>query len=129
MAITLSRPSGRRSDDVRALKLRYRLITFTGNYATGGELIDVRAGSATKTPNLGLARILAIVPLDTLIRDPAGVTGVQPIITIASDGKTATIKSLEDAAGAAGATLGQEKNNAEAYIANSALPVLIIGEG
>lgn len=129
MAITLTRPSGRRTDDVRALKMRYRLISFTGNYVTGGELIDVRAGSATKTANLGLSRILAIVPLDTLIRAANGVTGVVPVIDIASDGKTATIRALEDAGGAANAPVGVEKNNTEPYIASSQLPVLIIGEG
>lgn len=128
MAITLSRPSGRRSDDVRSLRFRHRTITFSGNYAQGGELLDVRAGSATKTPNLGMSRILAIVPLDGLIRAPAGVTGLIPVIDVASDGKTATIRALEDAAGAAGATVGVEKNNAEAYVASSKLDVLIIGE-
>jgi hypothetical protein len=35
---------------------------------------------------------------------------------------------LEDAAGAAGTPFGQEKTNAEAYIANSKLDVLFIGE-
>lgn len=128
MPITLTRPSGRRSDDIRALKIRHRLITFTGNYPGGGELIDVRAGSATKTPNLGMNRILAIVPLDSLIAAPNGITGVVPKIDVAADGKTATIRALEDAAGAAGTPVGVEKNAAEAYIASSQLNVLIIGE-
>lgn len=123
MAVTITRPLGRRADDVRALRFRFRTLTFTGNYATGGESIIVGT-----TQNLGLRRILGVIPLDSLIRDPAGNTGVVPVFTVAADGKSVTVRSLEDAAGAAGATIGQEKTNAEAYVANSKLDVIFVGE-
>ena len=121
MAVSVSRPSGRRADDVRALKFRFRTLTFSGNYATGGEVLTSRS--------LGFYRILGIIPLDSVIGDPAGVAGVLPKIIVSADGRTVTIKSLEDAAGAAGTVIGQEKTNAEAYVANSKLDVLIVGEG
>ena len=126
MAVTLSRPSGRRSDDLRSLRFRYRLLSFSGNYATGGETIALNG--ANKTQNLGLTRILGVIPLDTLIRAANGVTGVQPVFDVAADGKSVVIRALEDAAGVAGAPVGQEKTNAEAYIASSQLPVIFVGE-
>ena len=122
MAVALSRTSGRRADDVRALRFRFRTLTFSGNYATGGEVITGRGAGGP-----GLNRILAVIPLDSLIRAPSGVTGVVPVIDVSSDGATVTIRALEDAAGAAGTPVGQEKTNAEAYIANSKLDVLFIG--
>lgn len=120
MAVSVTRVSGRRADDVRALQMLVRTLSFTGNYATGGETITAKS--------LGLFRILGVVPLDSLIAAPNGVTGVQPKIDVAADGKTVVIRALEDAAGAAGATIGVEKNNAEAYVASSKLDVLVIGE-
>lgn len=120
MAVTVSRPSGIRADDVRALRFRFRTLTFSGNYATGGEAITARS--------LGLFRVLAVIPADMLLRAPAGVTGVLPVFDISSDRKTVTIRALEDAAGAAGTALGQEKTNAEAYIASSKIDVLFVGE-
>ena len=126
MAVTLSRPSGRRTDDLRSLRFRYRLLSFSGNYATGGETISL--SGPNKTQNLGLTRIIGVIPLDTLIRAANGVTGVQPVFDVAADGKSVVIRALEDAAGAAGAPIGVEKNNAEAYIASSQLPVIFVGE-
>lgn len=126
MAVAISRPSGRRSDDVRALRFRFRTLTFSGNYATGGEVINISTKSQTN--NLGLTRVLAVIPLDSLIAAPAAITGVVPKIDVSADGKTITIRSLEDAAGAAGSPVGVEKNNAEAYLANSKLDVLFVGE-
>lgn len=121
MAVTATKPSGRRADGVGALKMRFRTLTFTGNYATGGEVLTSRS--------LGFYRILGIIMLDSVIGDPATLTGVVPKIIVSSDGRTVTIKSLEDAAGASGTPLYQEKTNAEAYLANSKLDVLIVGEG
>lgn len=120
MAVAVTRPSGRRADDVRALRFRFRTFTFSGNYATGGETITAR--------QLSLVRILGVVPLDTLIRAPAGITGVMPVFDVAADGRSMVIRSLEDAAGVAGVPIGQEKTNAEAYLASSKLDVLIVGE-
>jgi len=120
VAVTVTRPSGRRADDVRALRWRFRSIAFSGNYVTGGEAITAQS--------LSLKRILGVVMLDSIIGDPATVTGVAPKLIISADGRTLTIKSMEDAAGAAGVPVYQEKTNAEAYLANSKLDVLIIGE-
>lgn len=119
MAVTVTRPLVR-SDDVRALRFRHRRLSFSGNYATGGETITAN--------QLGLNRIYGILMLDSLIRAAAGVTGVEPVIDIAADRKSVVIRALEDAAGAAGTPLGQEKTNAEAYIASSILDIIAIGE-
>lgn len=121
MAVTATRVSGRRADDTRALRRRFRTLTFSGNYATGGEVVTARS--------LGFYRILGINPLDHIARAPNGVTGNPVAIDVSSDGRTVTFRFLEDAAGAAGAAIGQEKTNAEAYIANQRLDVEIIGEG
>ena len=120
MAVARSRPSGRRAEDVRSLRIRFRTLTFSGNYATGGETITAR--------DLGLVRILGVIPLDTLVRAPNGVTGVQPVFDVAADGRQVVIRMLEDAAGVAGTPVGQEKTNAEAYIASSKLDILVVGE-
>lgn len=121
MPVTITRPSGRRADGVSALRWRFRTLTFTGNYPGSGEVLTSRS--------LGFYRILGIVMLDSVIGDPATVTGVVPKLIVSSDGRTVTIKTMEDAAGAAGAPVFQEKNAAEAYLANSKLDVLIVGEG
>lgn len=121
MAVAVTKPTeaGGRADDIRALKFRHRKLSFSGNYATGGETVTART--------LGLKRIAGVIPLDTLIRAANGVTGVVPVFDIAANGESVVVRSLEDAAGAAGAPVGQEKTNAEAYIANSELDVIVVG--
>lgn len=119
MAVTVSRPSGKRLDDVRSLRFRFRTLAFSGNYATGGESITAQA--------VGMKQVYAVIPLDTMVRAAAGTTGVQPVFDIASDFRSFTVRMLEDAAGVAGATIGVEKNNAEAYIAGSQINVLVLG--
>lgn len=121
MAVAVSNPTNDdgRLSDVRSLVFRIRLLSFSGNYATGGETITAES--------FGFNRVIAVAPLDLLIRAAAGVTGVLPVFDVASNGKSVVVRALEDAAGAAGAPLGQEKTNAEAYIASSILPVLVIG--
>lgn len=121
MAIAFSRPSGRRAEDVRALRFRFRTITFSGTYTTA-------TGEAFTAKQVSMERILGVIPLSPLIMDPAGFTGVMPVFTVAADGRTVRISALEDAAGAAQSTFGVQKDNAEAYVANSAINVLIIGE-
>jgi hypothetical protein len=120
MAVTISRPSGRRADDVRALRFRFRRLDFSGNYATGGETVTARS--------LGLSRVLYVTPQDPLTAAPNGVTGTVPKFEIAADGKSFLVRQVEDAAGAAGTPVGQEKTNGEAYIASSYLNLLIVGE-
>lgn len=119
MAVSATKPLVR-SDDVRALRFRHRRLSFTGNYVTGGDILLASA--------VGLNRIYAVIPLDSLIRAAAGVTGNMPVFVIAADRKSVAIKSIEDAAGAAGTTVGVEKGNAEAHVAGSILDVIILGE-
>ena len=119
MAVTVTRPSGRRADDARALRLRFRTLTFSGSYATGGETITAQSVS--------LKRILAVIPADGVIAPAATATGSLYKIDVASDGRSVVIRFLNDAAGAAAATLGQEKT-AGAHVAGSKLDVIIIGE-
>ena len=122
MAFAISRPTsgGNRADDVRALRFRVRDITFSGNYATGGETIPA--------VSFGLKAILFIAPINGVTGvDAGGVTGTLPTFNIAVNGTSVVVRQLEDAAGAAGTPLGQEKTNAEAYVANSVHRVLIIG--
>jgi hypothetical protein len=119
MAVAVSRPDGRRADDVRALRFRFKTLTFSGNYATGGETIQAS--------DVGLKQILAVVPLDSLIRAADGVTGNIPVFDVSAEGTSVVVRALEDAAGAAGTAFGQEKTNGEAYIADSTLDVLFIG--
>jgi hypothetical protein len=121
MAVALSRPSGRRSEDIRALRFRFRTLTFSGTYAQA-------TGEALTARQFGLVRILGVIPLSPLIMDPAGFTGVMPVFTVSADGRTVRITALEDAAGAAGTPFGQQKTDAEAYVANSAINVVVIGE-
>jgi hypothetical protein len=121
MAVTVSRPSGRRADDVRSLRFRFRTFTFSGTYSTAtGETITAKS--------VGLFRFLGVIPLDSLVRAPAGVTGVIPVFDLSTDGKTLTIRMLEDAGGAAQAPIGAQKDNGEAYIASSKIDLLLIGE-
>lgn len=121
MAVTIVRPSGRRADDVRALRLRYRLLQFTGNYPpSGGEIVTAAS--------VGLKRILGIIPLDTMTRAPNGTTGTLPIFDVSTDGRTVAIRQIEDAAGAANSPFGADKNGSEAYIASSQLAVIFVGE-
>lgn len=118
MAVAITKPTSR-ADDVRSLKRRLRTLTFSGNYATGGETITAAQCS--------LLRIVAVNPLNAVVRGPAGVTGTIPVIDIASDRKSFTVRQLEDAAGASGTTIGAEKTNAEAYVASSFLDVEVVG--
>lgn len=120
MAVAISKPSGGRVDDIRAIRQRLRTFTFSGNYATGGETVTAAS--------LGLKRVMAVIPCEGgIVGAPAGVTGNPIKIDIASTGASFTIKFLEDAAGAAGVAFGQEKTNAEAYIANQAVTLLVLG--
>jgi hypothetical protein len=118
---TVVRPSGRRADDVRALRLRYRNITFSGNYTQA-------TGEVVLASEFGFKRILAVLPADTLVRAAAGVTGVIPVFDVAADGRQVVIRMLEDAAGAAGTPVGAHKTDAEAFIASSQLGVIVVGE-
>lgn len=122
MAVVATRPSGRRADDIRALRIRMRTLTFSGTYTTGGEVIT--------SQSLSLKRILVVIPCGTLVRGAGTAAGVLPVFDVSADGRTLNIRMGEDAAGAAGTFIGQEKTNGEAYQGTPAtLDVLIVGEG
>lgn len=117
MAVAISKPAGEtRADDVRALRFRVRDLTLSGNYATGGETVTAQ--------QVGLKRIVYVTPMNVLI---GGVAGTLASFSIASTNTSFTVKQSEDAAGVAGAVIGQEKTNAEAYVADSVIRVLIVG--
>ncbi|MGH9961502.1 MAG: hypothetical protein ACREBC_30975, partial [Pyrinomonadaceae bacterium] len=99
MPVTLTKPTSR-ADDTRALKRRLRRIAFTGNYTTGGETITAA--------QIGLLRIAAVNPLNPVVRALGGVAGTLPVFDVSADQKSVVIKQLEDAAGVAGTTIGQE---------------------
>lgn len=121
MAVAVSRPSGRRADDIRALRFRFRTLTFSGNYSqANNEVVTAQS--------VGLKRILGVIQLDTFVAAPNGVTGVFMKIDVSSDGRSVTFQMIEDSAGAAGATYGQEKTDAEAYVASSKMDVIFVGE-
>jgi hypothetical protein len=119
MAHTVTKPLVR-SDDVRALRFRHRRINLSGNFPAGGEQITAA--------ECGLSRIYAVVPLNPLVGPVDAVTGELPKIDIDSGRKFFRLRLIEDAAGAAGVTIGQVKASAEAYVASSFLDVLVIGE-
>lgn len=120
MAASVTRVSGRRADDVRALQLLVRTITFSGTYATGGEVITAKS--------VGLFRILGVVALDSIVAPAGTATGSMPKFDVSADGKTVNIRFLRDAAGAAQAALGVELNNGTAHVASSKIDLLFIGE-
>lgn len=122
MAVAFSKPTsgGGRADDVRALRFRVRDLTFSGNYATGGETIQATS--------FGLLGILFIAPINGLTGvDAGGITGTLPTFNIASNGRSVVVRQLEQNVAGAGTPYGQEKTNAEAYVANSVHRVLVIG--
>lgn len=119
MAVAVTSPVDR-GDDVRALKFRIREITFSGNYATGGETLNAS--------DFNLKFIAHISTINAITGvNAGGVAGTVPTFVIASNGRSVVVRQLEDAAGAAGTTFGQEKTNAEAYVAGSVHRVLVIG--
>lgn len=121
MAFSLSRPSGRRADDVRSLRFRVRDVAFTGNYVTNGETITAK--------QLGLFRILFATPMNAFLAAPGTVVNATAQrIDLSADGKTVTIRQGEDAAAVAGSPFLQEKTNAEAYVASASERFLFIGE-
>lgn len=120
MATSTTRIAGRRADDVRALRIRYRDIQFTGSYAAGGETIQAASVS--------LKRVLGVIPLDSMVRVAGAVTGYAPAIDVAADGRSFVIRHIGDGAGVSTAALGAQRANG-AYTANEHLQVLIVGEG
>ena len=118
MAVTLTKEVSR-ADDTRAFKRRLRRLTFSGNYATGGETITAAS--------VGLSRFVAVNPLNPLVRAAGGVNGTFPVFDISTDRKSVVVKQIESNAAVAGAPTGQEKTNAEAYIASSYIDVEFIG--
>lgn len=116
MAVAVSRPTGAaasRADDWRALKFRTRVLTFTGNYATGGETITAAS--------VGLKAILGVINLSGTTAAASSAAGSLPRFDVASNGANVVIRQGEvGGTGAAGDPL-QEKTNAEAYTGTTAV--------
>lgn len=117
MANTITRPSGRRADDVRALRLRYRRITLSGTFtAATGEVITAQS--------LSLKRILTVLtPGLSPASDQA--TANEYSFIVAADGRTCTLKFYENAA--AGSPSGL-KTDGEAYLTGQFIDAVFVGE-
>jgi len=126
MAVAISKPTAAggqplpRVDDVRSHRRRIRRFGFSGNYATGGYTV--------LATDVGMRRIIGVTPLGgNVVRAANGISGELAVIDYNADRTAFTIRLLEDAAGAAGSTIGVEKNNAEAHVASSFIDLEIIG--
>ena len=120
MAVAITRVSGRRSDDVRALQMVVRTLTFSGTYPANGEVITAK--------QLGLFRIMGVVALDTIVAPAGTATGSQPKFDVSADGKTLNVRFMRDAAGVAQATVGVELTGGTAHVASSKIDLLVVGE-
>lgn len=92
-------------------RIKFRTLTFSGNYATGGEAISATA--------LNLRRIDAIIPCGPA--RSSDLATANPVSYNAATGKMVFYES-----GASGAALA-EKTDAEAYPTGSNVLVIVIG--
>lgn len=93
------------------IRVKVRTLTFSGNYATGGE--------AVSTSDLGLRRIHAIIPCG-----PAKSTDLATANPVGYDKATGKVVVYES--GASGTALA-EKTNGEAHATGSNVLCVIIG--
>lgn len=127
MAVSIGKPTSNtnplpRVDDVRSHRRRVRRFSFSGNYASGGYVVN--AGD----PGLGMKRIIGVNVLGgSLARAADGVTGDIVVIDYNAARTAFTIRLLESEATAAGTAVGQEKTNGEAHIANQYVDLEVIG--
>jgi hypothetical protein len=119
MTITLTKPTttSAGADTVWGnKKVRVRILTFSGNYATGGETITAASLGLKVIEQVYLNGNLA-VSTDLATANPVGVT-------IASTGASVVITQYEGAA--SGAAVG-EKTDTEAYATGSNIRATFIG--
>jgi hypothetical protein len=109
MAVTISKPSGG-DFNIGNKRVRVRDVTFTGNYATGGEAITLS--------QVGLRTCLTVY--GTVTEGAGAATGL-PVRWDATNSKLQLYES-----GAANAPLA-EKGSAEAYAATTAGRLTFVG--
>ena len=119
MAVAIAKPTGTSvgADTVWGnKKVRVRTLTFSGNYATGGETITAASVGLKVIEQVHLNGNCAL-STDKATANPVG-------ITIASSGTSVVVTQYEGAA--SGAAIG-EKTNAEAYATGSNIRATFIG--
>lgn len=117
MALTITRPSGQRADDARALKWRFRRLTFSGNFTQA-------TGETLNASDVGLHYILGVVPANGLAPAADQATANEFSFVPASDRRSVVIKLYENAAAGSPSAL---KTNAEAYVTGQFLDVFVVG--
>lgn len=116
-AISIPTVSDGRHDDSRALKRRIRVLTPSGNYATGGEVITAQ--------QVGLKRIIGVNLLNGSVAAASTPTTAEAVgFVVAATGLSVTMRFYES--GAANAALA-EKSNAEAPPTGQSLTCEFIG--
>ncbi len=119
MSVTLTPVAGA-STVMGNKRIRVYDLAFGGTYATGGETVTASS--------LGLRKIHWVTPMNPItIGTTLANGGTLPVFTISASGTSVAIAQLEDAAGTVGLPIGQEKTNAEAYVANATLRCVFIG--
>lgn len=119
MAIAIAKPTGVsvQADTVWGnKKVVVRTLTFSGNYATGGETINASSFGLKAIEQIFLNGNLAL-STDKATANPVG-------ITIASNGTSVVVTQYE---GSAAGTALSEKTNAEAYATGSNIRVTVVG--
>lgn len=95
-----------------------RRLTFSGNYATGGEAVAATAAAATT--NFGLRRVTRLVP-------HAGVASSSDVATSIPIGWNNANGKLMFYEGSAAGTALSEKTNSEAYPTGCFIDVTVFG--
>lgn len=100
-------------------KVRVRDVTFSGNYATGGETITAS--------DVKLRRIEQVLPVGQVAAASTPTSAVAIGCIVASDGSSVVVRSYElGGTGAAGDPLA-EKTNAEAYVTGQNVRLVFVG--
>lgn len=122
MAIAIAKPtvaSGRADYSSRGLRYRVRDLTFSGNYATGGETVNASDVQLKSIQEVHFSGQVAAASTPT--------SAVLVGCVIASDSRSCAIRSYElGGTGAAGDPLA-EKTNAEAYISGQTVRAVFVG--
>lgn len=117
MAVTITRTAGRRADDARALRFRFRRLSLTGNFTQA-------TGEVILAQSVSLKRILTVLHAG-LAPSSDQATANEYSFIVAADGRSVTLKLYENAAAGSPSAL---KTDAEAYITGQFLDVVFVGE-
>jgi hypothetical protein len=118
MAIAVSSPDISRHDDVRALRFRFRTLTFSGNYQ------DDQSTTQVEASDLGLKLIAGVIPLSGVVAASDFATSNPFHITVAADRRSFGVALYEGAAG--GSPLAEKTDN-EAFLTGATLDVIVVG--